>query len=183
MWRRCRCFRSSPCMSDRTNQMPTSVPTSDRRVLRRVQMNTSPLQFTVSIGFDPMRVSYARYLPSLFDLRPVDCVQKILRQRGLLGIYHGFASTLLREVPGGMAYFTAYETVKKVLTREGSQPAAATLMFAGGMAGVSFWSAVSFNQRPRKSFSALKRKRFASLGFSQHYWLVDYVPHRFTRWI
>jgi hypothetical protein len=52
---------------------------------------------------------------------PIDCVRKTWRLEGLRAFYTGHSATLLREVPGGMAYFGAYETLCKLFTPAGKK--------------------------------------------------------------
>jgi len=57
-------------------------------------------------------------------------------------IFKGSVATLLRDVPGSMAYFGAYEMFKWLLTPEGSSPNSLNpfaVLVAGGMAGVANW--------------------------------------------
>jgi len=69
----------------------------------------------------------------------MNCTRSIIRNRGILGMYKGLSPTLLREVPGGLAYFTCYEVLKKSLTNVGQAPSQATLLVSGGIAGVVYW--------------------------------------------
>mmetsp|Transcript_11107 Transcript_11107/g.34060 ORF Transcript_11107/g.34060 Transcript_11107/m.34060 type:complete len:302 (-) Transcript_11107:30-935(-) len=73
---------------------------------------------------------------------PMDCARQILAHRGITGFFKGLFPTLLREVPGGVAYFTGYETSKKLLTPENGKPSQSALMLSGGLAGVSYWALV-----------------------------------------
>jgi solute carrier family 25 carnitine/acylcarnitine transporter 20/29 len=60
-----------------------------------------------------------------------------------LSVYLNLGATLLRDIPGSVAYFGAYEIVKKLLTPEGSSPKdlqPLAVLFAGGMAGVANWA-------------------------------------------
>mmetsp|Transcript_21908 Transcript_21908/g.89106 ORF Transcript_21908/g.89106 Transcript_21908/m.89106 type:complete len:299 (-) Transcript_21908:880-1776(-) len=70
---------------------------------------------------------------------PMDCTRSIIRNRGILGMYTGLTPTLLREVPGGLAYFTCYEVLKKSLTDVGKAPSQSTMLLSGGVAGVVYW--------------------------------------------
>lgn len=74
---------------------------------------------------------------------PVDVVKTLYREGGIRSIYKGTGATLLRDIPGSMAYFGGYEVFKKMLTPKGSRPEdlspLATLV-AGGMAGIANWS-------------------------------------------
>lgn len=74
---------------------------------------------------------------------PVDVAVTLYKQGGLASIYKGTAATLWRDIPGSVAYFFAYEVVKKALTPSGSTPDQLNplaVLFAGGMAGVANWA-------------------------------------------
>jgi len=70
---------------------------------------------------------------------PVDVVKKLFREGGIRSVFKGSVATLLRDVPGSMAYFGAYEFFKRLLTPSGSTPNPLAIFFAGGMAGVFNW--------------------------------------------
>jgi len=74
---------------------------------------------------------------------PVDAVKGILSQGGIRSLYKGTAATLLRDVPGSVAYFVAYETFKALLTPENASPdqlSPLTVLTAGGLAGMANWA-------------------------------------------
>jgi solute carrier family 25 carnitine/acylcarnitine transporter 20/29 len=59
-----------------------------------------------------------------------------VRSEGLRGLYRGTGLTLLRDVPGSVAYYGAYEIIRNHFAKEGDLSPGVTAM-AGGMAGVS----------------------------------------------
>eukprot|EP00591_Stephanopyxis_turris_P008515 CAMPEP_0195516204 /NCGR_PEP_ID=MMETSP0794_2-20130614/6997_1 /TAXON_ID=515487 /ORGANISM="Stephanopyxis turris, Strain CCMP 815" /LENGTH=316 /DNA_ID=CAMNT_0040644737 /DNA_START=607 /DNA_END=1557 /DNA_ORIENTATION=+ len=70
----------------------------------------------------------------------VQCVQSLYRQGGIRSIFKGSVFTLLRDVPGGAAYFGMYEYIRRTICNAygvSSQNLSpfATLM-AGGLAGM-----------------------------------------------
>ncbi|XP_019622490.1 PREDICTED: mitochondrial basic amino acids transporter-like [Branchiostoma belcheri] len=69
------------------------------------------------------------------------CLLKIYRAEGLRGCYRGMFLTLWRDAPSFGAYFVTYDTVCQMLAPDGSDnnTGVGTLLFAGGMAGVSAW--------------------------------------------
>jgi len=72
----------------------------------------------------------------------IDVVKQLYKEGGIRSIYKGTSATLLRDVPGSMAYFAAYEGFKRLLTPQGSRPEDLqpfAVLFAGGMAGVFNW--------------------------------------------
>jgi len=73
---------------------------------------------------------------------PFNVVSGLYKEGGLKSLYKGTVATLLRDVPGSVAYFGAYELTKKALTPSGSTPDQLNplaVLFAGGMAGVANW--------------------------------------------
>jgi solute carrier family 25 carnitine/acylcarnitine transporter 20/29 len=58
-------------------------------------------------------------------------VRHLYKAGGVASIYRGTFATLLRDVPGSVAYFGVYEYVKAKLTKPGelNKPA---ILFAGG---------------------------------------------------
>jgi solute carrier family 25 carnitine/acylcarnitine transporter 20/29 len=73
----------------------------------------------------------------------LDVVKSLYREGGLASLYRGTVATLLRDVPGSIAYFVGYEWIKKVLTPAGAKASdlsVPTVLFAGGMAGVFNWT-------------------------------------------
>ncbi|KAF0975442.1 hypothetical protein FDP41_005436 [Naegleria fowleri] len=65
---------------------------------------------------------------------PLDCFIKTWKSNGIRGIYKGFNSTLVRDVPSYGAYFVMYEYLKE---RYGEDPLA--LFLSGGFAGIGCW--------------------------------------------
>jgi len=73
---------------------------------------------------------------------PVDVVKHLYKEGGIRSIFKGSAATLLRDVPGSVAYFGAYEYFKHTLTPPNSTPDKLntfSILVAGGMAGVCNW--------------------------------------------
>lgn len=72
---------------------------------------------------------------------PIDCAKKIYAEDGIRGLYKGTALTLLRDVPGSVAYYGAYEIMKLNMPESfpGGASGAFSTVFCGGMAGVMNW--------------------------------------------
>lgn len=70
-----------------------------------------------------------------------DVIKHLYREGGIRSIYKGTFATLLRDVPGSVAYFGAYEGLKRALAPPGNSNELRPLhtLFAGGMAGVCNW--------------------------------------------
>ncbi len=64
----------------------------------------------------------------------------ILKQTGVRGLYKGTFATLLRDCPGSVAYFGAYEVVKKWLTPSDGKLSVPAVLTAGGCAGIANWA-------------------------------------------
>ena len=78
---------------------------------------------------------------------PINCATWILRNEGPQGLFRGTALTLLRDVPGSVAYYTVYEVAKKRLVDMSRDPNSTAppslsplaIMTAGGLSGVANW--------------------------------------------
>lgn len=75
----------------------------------------------------------------------MDCTKQILRNEGVFGgLYKGFGATLMRDGPGCVAYYGAYEFCGRALTPHGPdgkpQPKSnLAILTAGGLAGMAMW--------------------------------------------
>ncbi|TYZ63278.1 hypothetical protein PybrP1_009067 [[Pythium] brassicae (nom. inval.)] len=70
----------------------------------------------------------------------IECGRQLLRAHGLRGLFRGWETCLLRDMPAFGIYFYAYEVSKDTLTR--GQPENETdlhLLLAGGIAGSASW--------------------------------------------
>ncbi|KAL6874694.1 hypothetical protein ACP4OV_013359 [Aristida adscensionis] len=73
---------------------------------------------------------------------PVDMARDILRREGLRGIYRGLTVTALRDAPAHGVYFWTYEYARERLhpgCRRNGDESLATMLVAGGLAGVASW--------------------------------------------
>jgi solute carrier family 25 carnitine/acylcarnitine transporter 20/29 len=74
---------------------------------------------------------------------PFQALKGILAEGGIRSLYRGTGATLLRDGPGSVAYFGAYELVKQLLTPEGKTAkdlSPFAVLMAGGFAGIANWS-------------------------------------------
>ncbi|XP_046878069.1 mitochondrial basic amino acids transporter isoform X2 [Hypomesus transpacificus] len=70
----------------------------------------------------------------------LDCLVRIYKREGLLGVNRGMVTTLLRETPGFGVYFLAYDVLTRSLGFEQNDPyMIPKLLFAGGMSGIASW--------------------------------------------
>lgn len=67
-------------------------------------------------------------------------VGNIWKTRGIRGFYQGFSATIIRDVPGSMAWFGAYEMTKQALCEDPKKPSVTQALLAGGMGGLGMWS-------------------------------------------
>jgi len=74
-----------------------------------------------------------------------DCARDVLRTGGIRSLYRGTVLTLLRDVPGSVAWFGTYELVKQTMMEaqghtDPTQLSPIAVLTAGGLAGVANWS-------------------------------------------
>ncbi|KAJ1897316.1 carnitine transporter [Kickxella alabastrina] len=74
---------------------------------------------------------------------PADAAMGIIRTGGITSLFKGTCATLLRDVPGSVAYFGAYELIKKSLTNQSAGQGSISpvaIVTAGGLAGMANWT-------------------------------------------
>ncbi|CAG8479606.1 3882_t:CDS:2 [Acaulospora morrowiae] len=69
---------------------------------------------------------------------------RMLKSRGIAGLYRGITITILRDVPSFATYFFVYEGTKQIIgnRKQGNERgnlSSLELLFAGGMAGIACW--------------------------------------------
>jgi solute carrier family 25 (mitochondrial carnitine/acylcarnitine transporter), member 20/29 len=74
-----------------------------------------------------------------------DCAIQVYRSGGLPSLYKGTVLTLMRDVPGSIAWFGVYEIVKKQMMswqgiEDPSKLSPLAVVVAGGFAGMACWS-------------------------------------------
>ena len=76
---------------------------------------------------------------------PIDVIKQTMKSDGVRGLWRGTSSTLLREIPGNMAWYGVYECMCKYLSRDMENGKADLSMkhhmLAGGFSGAAYWSA------------------------------------------
>ena len=75
-----------------------------------------------------------------------DCAQQLYKSGGIASLYRGTALTLLRDIPGSIAWFGTYEAVKIGMMQwmgmtDSSQLSPTAVLTAGGLAGMACWTA------------------------------------------
>lgn len=74
-----------------------------------------------------------------------DCAVKVYQEGGIRSVFKGTGGTLLRDIPGSIAWFGTYEVMKKTFMRiqnidpESGQLSPLAVMSAGGLAGIACW--------------------------------------------
>jgi solute carrier family 25 carnitine/acylcarnitine transporter 20/29 len=63
--------------------------------------------------------------------------KQLYREKAL---FRGLSATMLRDVPGSMAWFGAYEYTKKSICVDPKKPTVTQALVAGGMGGMGMWS-------------------------------------------
>ncbi|KAK4410562.1 Mitochondrial arginine transporter BAC2 [Sesamum angolense] len=77
---------------------------------------------------------------------PLDVARSIFRSEGWVGLYRGLTITVLRDAPAHGVYFWTYEYMREQFhpgCRKNSQETFATMLLAGGLAGVASWIAAT----------------------------------------
>jgi solute carrier family 25 carnitine/acylcarnitine transporter 20/29 len=74
----------------------------------------------------------------------IDCASKIYKSGGISSLYKGTMLTLMRDVPGSIAWFGTYEVIKRSLVQwqgidDPSHLSPFAIMTAGGFAGMACW--------------------------------------------
>ena len=73
---------------------------------------------------------------------PLHCAYSIVKAQGPLALFHGYQSTVFREIPGNIAWFGAYETVIRALTPAGHKRETLPSYYpavAGALGGMGYW--------------------------------------------
>jgi solute carrier family 25 (mitochondrial carnitine/acylcarnitine transporter), member 20/29 len=70
---------------------------------------------------------------------PMDTARGILKREGLRGMYRGLTVTALRDAPAHGVYFCTYEYARERLRPAEDDESLATMLVAGGLAGVASW--------------------------------------------
>merc|ERR1712038_1384851 len=74
-----------------------------------------------------------------------DCAVKVYKEGGIRSVFKGTGATLLRDVPGTIAWFGTYELLKKQIMTiqnidpESGQLSMSAVVSAGGIAGIACW--------------------------------------------
>ncbi|KAM4748736.1 solute carrier family 25 member 48 [Rhinophrynus dorsalis] len=102
----------------------------------RLQMQTQP---TISGGRSLNQSSSLSRYQTVYK-GPVHCLNTIIKQEGVAGVYRGAGAMILRDVPGYCLYFIPYTVISESLTSDHhTAPNAFCVWLAGGIAGAISW--------------------------------------------
>lgn len=71
---------------------------------------------------------------------PVHCAVSICQEEGPRGLFRGAWALMLRDTPTLGIYFVTYEWLCRQSTPEGQSPSSASVLVAGGFAGILSWA-------------------------------------------
>lgn len=76
----------------------------------------------------------------------IDCGYKICKENGIRSLFKGTYATLLRDIPGSIAYFGVYEVLKREIMKyqnitdgDPTKLSTSAVLTAGGFAGIATW--------------------------------------------
>ena len=72
----------------------------------------------------------------------IDCALQVFREEGVRGLYRGFSTTCIREVPSFGLYFWVYNRSIDLFTNPGEAPSTPVILLSGGLAGSLSWTSV-----------------------------------------
>jgi solute carrier family 25 carnitine/acylcarnitine transporter 20/29 len=81
------------------------------------------------------QTALARGLDSSF----MGAVKSLWTEGGITKFYTGVGATLVRDVPGSMAWFGAYEMAKQSVCKDPKNPTIGQALFSGGCGGLGMW--------------------------------------------
>ncbi|XP_006860994.1 PREDICTED: solute carrier family 25 member 45 isoform X1 [Chrysochloris asiatica] len=70
---------------------------------------------------------------------PLHCMTSILQNEGPQGLFRGSGTLMLRDTPTLGIYFVSYEWLCRYYTPKDQNPNSATVLVAGGCAGIASW--------------------------------------------
>ena len=105
-----------------------------------------------------------------------EVMKKLIKERAF---HRGMTATMLRDVPGSMAWFGMYEFTKSTLCKDPKNPTVLQALTAGGMGGLGMWSfalpldavktRVQANMKDKLSISGAARQIYTEGGAGAFY--------------
>ena len=95
----------------------------------------------------------------------VDCASKLYKEGGIRSVYKGTMLTMMRDVPGSIAWFGTYEVMKRTLTElqgidDPSRLSPLAVMTAGGFAGMACWGSSIMPDNLKSRFQTAPEGKF-----------------------
>lgn len=132
------------CIAGAIAAIPTTfilAPTERIKCLLQVQNHQEGNNIRVLGGAGADSSSRKKYTGSF------DCTRQVLKEGGVRSLYKGTTMTLIRGLPGTMAYFGMYEYSKReIMLLQNINPntteqlSLSAIIIAGGLAGMAYWS-------------------------------------------
>nr|XP_019593507.1 PREDICTED: solute carrier family 25 member 45 isoform X4 [Rhinolophus sinicus] len=96
---------------------------------------------------------------------PVHCAASIFQEEGPRGLFRGAWALTLRDTPTLGIYFVTYEWLCRQSTPDGQNPSSATVLVAGGFAGITSWvTATPLDViKSRMQMAGLKQRAYRGL--------------------
>merc|ERR1719343_652994 len=99
----------------------------------------------------------------------VDCATKIYKEGGIRSVYKGTMLTLMRDVPGSIAWFGTYEIIKRSLVEmqgidDPSRLSPLAVMTAGGFAGMACWGSSIMPDNLKSRFQTAPEGKFRGVA-------------------
>lgn len=90
----------------------------------------------------PIELVKLRAQMSNDNIGAFQCLKRVHQTEGLRGLFRGLNITIVREIPGFAAYFFTYEYLTRTTDDPSRPTSTATMLMAGGFAGVASWAVV-----------------------------------------
>lgn len=88
----------------------------------------------------------SKEVPPVFDKKfgSLATARRLMKQRGIAGLYSGYQLHLLRDTIGTSIYFMSYESVKQLFANaRGNEPGSpGAVLIAGGLCGIISWACI-----------------------------------------
>uniref|UniRef100_A0A8C9AL99 Solute carrier family 25 member 45 n=1 Tax=Prolemur simus TaxID=1328070 RepID=A0A8C9AL99_PROSS len=96
---------------------------------------------------------------------PMHCAASIFQKEGPRGLFRGAWALTLRDTPTVGIYFVTYEVLCRQCTPERQNPSSATVLVAGGFAGITSWVAATPLDviKSRMQMDGLKRRAYQGM--------------------
>ncbi|CAM9708615.1 unnamed protein product [Ascophyllum nodosum] len=136
--------------------LPSTVVTSPvERVkcLLQIQGEEARLLSNVARGAKPKYVGM------------IDCTRQLFATGGFRSVFKGWEATLMRDVPGSVAYFGVYEYLKGAFSRPNGTVSSAGILAAGGFAvGMATWAVVIPADVVKSRWQTAAEGKYSGLG-------------------